>query len=237
MKIVSICQPHFFPWLGYFNMLYNCDEFIFLDNVQYNRRSWQNRVHIYDNYSITKKKLISLSVIDYHRHKKINDYQISKENIAYFKDSIYQTYKDTMYYSNISDLLTYNLERNINNNLAQFNINLIEILSNYLNIDLKYDLSSKINITNKKKFLILDILNFKKADSYLANDGSLAYADEHFFSKYKINFKTHNYNHPNYQQIFKNKKVNFTSHLSIVDALFHLDKKTEDIVKTFKIIF
>ena len=55
MKIVSICQPHFFPWLGYFNMLYNCDEFIFLDNVQYNRRSWQNRVHIYDNYSITKK--------------------------------------------------------------------------------------------------------------------------------------------------------------------------------------
>ena len=61
MKIVSICQPHFFPWLGYFNMLYNCDEFIFLDNVQYNRRSWQNRVHIYDNYSITKKK-INLSV-------------------------------------------------------------------------------------------------------------------------------------------------------------------------------
>ena len=57
-----------------------------------------------------------------------------------------------MYYSNISDLLTYNLERNINNNLAQFNINLIEILSNYLNIDLKYDLSSKINITNKKIF-------------------------------------------------------------------------------------
>ena len=99
-----------------------------------------------------QKKLISLSVIDYHRHKKINDYQISKENLVYFKDSIYQTYKDTMYYSNISDLLTYNLERNINNNLAQFNINLIEILSNYLNIDLKYDLSSKINITNKKIF-------------------------------------------------------------------------------------
>ena len=67
MHILSICQPHFLPWLGYFNMIYNCSEFIFLDDVQYNRRSWQNRVHIVNNHYVEKKKLISLNVKDYHQ--------------------------------------------------------------------------------------------------------------------------------------------------------------------------
>ena len=60
MKIVSICQPHFIPWIGYFNMIYNSDEFVILDNVQYNRRSWQNRFHIriFDFNDIISKNLI-----------------------------------------------------------------------------------------------------------------------------------------------------------------------------------
>ena len=163
MKILSICQPHFFPWLGYFNMLYNCNEFIFLDNVQYNRKSWQNRVNIFDNYSASKKKLISFSVIDYHRYKNINSYKLSNDNLSYFKNNIYQSYKNTQCYTNISDFLIECIEKNINKNLAEFNINIIKKICNYLNIDFKFDLSSRIYSSNKKKFLILDILNFKKS--------------------------------------------------------------------------
>ena len=56
MKTVSICQPHFIPWLGYFRMIKNSDKFIFLDDVQYNRRSWQNRVHIRSSINANDKK-------------------------------------------------------------------------------------------------------------------------------------------------------------------------------------
>ena len=71
MKIVSICQPHFIPWIGYFLMLKKTDEFIFLDDVQYNRRSWQNRVHIRASQNLNEKKFLSLSVKDNSRSKKL----------------------------------------------------------------------------------------------------------------------------------------------------------------------
>ena len=41
-KIISILQPHFLPYLGYFDLISKSD-LLFLDNVQYDHRSWQQR--------------------------------------------------------------------------------------------------------------------------------------------------------------------------------------------------
>lgn len=41
--ILSVHQPNFFPWLPYFNKIQNSDVFIFLGNVQFARRQYQNR--------------------------------------------------------------------------------------------------------------------------------------------------------------------------------------------------
>ena len=41
--IVSISQPTLFPWLGYFNIIKNSDIIVFLDNVKFEKRSWQMR--------------------------------------------------------------------------------------------------------------------------------------------------------------------------------------------------
>ena len=50
--ICSIIQPTFFPWSGYFNIIYNSDLVIFLDDAQYSKNSWHNRNQIV----INKKK-------------------------------------------------------------------------------------------------------------------------------------------------------------------------------------
>ena len=80
MNTISICQPHFIPWIGYFKMIKDSSKIIFLDNVQYNRRSWQNRTHIRNNSTDDKIKFLSLAVIDNTRSKKINQIFISNEN-------------------------------------------------------------------------------------------------------------------------------------------------------------
>lgn len=41
--LVGIHQPHYLPWLRYFEKIARSDVFILLDNVQYNKNGWQNR--------------------------------------------------------------------------------------------------------------------------------------------------------------------------------------------------
>ena len=42
MKI-SISQPTFLPYEGYFELINYVDKFVFLDSVQFDKRSWQQR--------------------------------------------------------------------------------------------------------------------------------------------------------------------------------------------------
>ena len=41
--IVSVHQPHYLPWTGYFDKIDCADTFVLLDTVQYEIRGWQNR--------------------------------------------------------------------------------------------------------------------------------------------------------------------------------------------------
>ena len=54
---VSIMQPTYLPWAGYFGLMMLSDYFVFLDDVQFERRSWQQR-----NYIKNKKDIINLTV-------------------------------------------------------------------------------------------------------------------------------------------------------------------------------
>ncbi len=48
MKI-AIMQPTYLPWSGYFNLIAQADDFVFLDDVQFSHQSWQQRNRIVVN--------------------------------------------------------------------------------------------------------------------------------------------------------------------------------------------
>ena len=41
--LLGISQPTFMPWIGYFGFLDKIDKIVFLDSVQFEKRSWQQR--------------------------------------------------------------------------------------------------------------------------------------------------------------------------------------------------
>lgn len=45
-KRVAIVQSCYIPWKGYFDLIAQVDEFIFLDDAQFTRRDWRNRNQI-----------------------------------------------------------------------------------------------------------------------------------------------------------------------------------------------
>jgi hypothetical protein len=45
-KIVSIHQPNYIPWLGYFYKIAQADIFVFLDDVQFSNQGMQNYHYI-----------------------------------------------------------------------------------------------------------------------------------------------------------------------------------------------
>src|SRR5215510_12293635 len=45
MKCV-ILQPSYIPWRGYFHQIWKADCFVFLDDVQFDKRGWRNRNRI-----------------------------------------------------------------------------------------------------------------------------------------------------------------------------------------------
>jgi WbqC-like protein family len=48
MTVCAIMQPTYLPWVGYLDLIDRVDVFVFLDNVQFERRSWQQRNQIRD---------------------------------------------------------------------------------------------------------------------------------------------------------------------------------------------
>ena len=46
MTSVAIMQPTYLPWHGYFALMSVVDIFVLLDDVQFNKRSWQQRNRI-----------------------------------------------------------------------------------------------------------------------------------------------------------------------------------------------
>lgn len=228
----SIMQPHYFPWIGYFNLISNSDNFIFFDDAQFVKSSWHNRNKIIVNREeyllilpLKKAKLstnINQKYID--DQKKWKDKQIKTILEAYcnceFVDDLYEL---TSFFKELTK-----------ENLSEFNIDIIKFISKKLNIRSKFYLSSDFGITKKRTGKIIKILDELNTSEYISPVGAKDYLDNDNFEKIsKIKIIYNNYKSQKYKQ--KNTK-DFIKNLSIIDAIANLGwKKLEDHLNDFKI--
>ena len=76
--MIAISQPTYFPWIGYFGLIMNSDIFIFLDDVQFDKRSWQQRNKVKSNLG---EQFISVPVKTKKKSRQlIKDVEINNQN-------------------------------------------------------------------------------------------------------------------------------------------------------------
>src|ERR1035437_9913354 len=97
--ILAVHQPQYLPWLGYFHKIANCDLFLFLDDVQYKKREFQNRNRI---KTPSGDLWLTIPVITKgHFTQNIKDVQINKEEKweSQHWDSIVQNYSKAAHFA------------------------------------------------------------------------------------------------------------------------------------------
>lgn len=220
-------QPHFIPWLGYFYLILKSKKFIILDNVQFDKRSWQQRNLILNN---KKKEWITIPVITKGNfHQKISDVKINYSNNFQHKhlNKIFYNYKNYKYFNEVYSIIERVYKKN-HEFLINLNMDLIQSICSFLDIDFQINYASSLNVNKKKAELIYGIIMKFPYQIYLTPEGSKKYLEDSKLFK-KIDIKYLKYEPLNYTM-----KKDFLPNLSIIDLLFNQgDKSRQFIEKSF----
>ncbi len=213
-------QPTFLPWVGYFDLIDSVDKFVFYDDVQFSKQSWQSR-----NKINTANGIIWLSV-PVKKHKlsmNINEIEINSKsnwNIKLVK-TIYYNYKNSVYFDEVYSFIE-PVFTDLPSKLSDLSIDIIIKIAMKLDIDAEFYKSSELNTneTNRESRLI-EICNILDADTYLSTQGSSSYIESNnqggAFTDSPITLSYQNYSPKEYRQEFGG----FVSYMSIIDVLFN----------------
>ena len=217
--IVAIHQPEYLPWLGFFKKMMNVELFVFLDDVQFRKKGWQNRNRIRINDGTA---LLSIPVHT-HSYPKINEVTIDNEKnwSIRHKKSILYNYARAPYFDEIKDFIESIFEKKFQY-LVDLNTEIIKFIMNELEIKSKIVFSSELEISKKGSGRVLDICKAVGADHYITGtfwaESNLRVEE---FKKSNIDVEFQKFQHPIYKQIHGE----FIPEMSIIDLLFNEGRK------------
>tara|TARA_B100000029_G_scaffold513778_1_gene614391 strand:+ start:2774 stop:3475 length:702 start_codon:yes stop_codon:yes gene_type:complete len=220
MTTVSIHQPEYLPWLGFFKKIMDSDIFVIFDDIQFEKKDWQNR-----NIICGKNGTILLTVpVKSHLKSKINDVVIDHEKNWMKKHlkSILLTYSSSPFFDEMSILIN-NLYQNKFDKLVDLNIEIINQLVKKFGITTKIIRSSELKISDNTPNKILEICKKLNAKKYITGiTWAMDNLDKSNFEKYSIELEFREFIHPTYKQLTEN----FVSNMSSIDILFNEGEKT-----------
>jgi hypothetical protein len=225
--IVSIMQPTFIPWAGYFHIIKKSDLFIFLDDVQFNKRSWQqrNKILIQGN-----EKYLTIPTETKNKfQQKINEVLIDNKQDWQAKhlSTLKHNYSKHPFFLEFYEII-YKIYKKNYSKLIDFNIEIIKSINEYLSISTKIKLSSEFSVADQKEYKILNLLKKSNAQLYLSPIGSKSYLEEgEILKKNNILLEYVDHKCNPYKQKHLKK---FISHLSFIDAIFNLGKNAKNII-------
>ncbi len=220
--IISINQPAYLPWLGYFNRIVKSDLHIVLDHVQFEKNSFINRNKILLDGKplwltlpiLTKGHFNDLRIEDLLIDSKIN---WEKKHLS----SIMQAYSKSSHWIEFKDELEIIYSKNTDS-LSNILDDSLKFFMKYLKIETPIEYSSKYDFRARKSDLVLEICQRFQARYYLSGPLGRNYLELTKFQDCGIEILFDDYVHPIYPQ----KSENFIPYLSTLDLIANCGKES-----------
>ncbi len=228
---LSVHQPQYLPWLGFFDKIRQSDCFVYLDQVQYKAREYQNR-----NQIRTKEGCLWLTVPVKSTglgRQRISDVEVdnssdwAKKHLA----SLEKCYNRAPFFKEhrqfLEEIYTTHWKK-----LADLNIKLTWYLLEQFKITTPVKLESNIGTTSLSTERIIELCLALKADTYLSGTGGKDYLEEEKFRQAGIKLEYQRFTHPRYQQVYAAKPDEFMPNMAAIDLLFNEGENSRQILKS-----
>lgn len=211
-------QPTYMPWAGFLNLMAGVDLFIYLDDAQYERATWQNRNRV---LVAGQSTWLTVPVVRDHLGAAIHQVQIDDRLPWRRKHAtlLQQAYSRHEFASDMREAVDV-LGNMTLTQLADLNIAILDRVRSRLGIATQTMRSSELGIDGVRTDRLIAILAHVDATEYVTPPGSLDYLrDDDFVSRAPQRLLVHDFRPPAYPQ---RGAASFVSHLSILDVVAHL---------------
>lgn len=228
-QTVAVMQPYIFPYIGYFQLIYASDVFVFYDDVNFIKQGWINRNKILGPndpilFSVPLKKISS--------NKLIKDVEINigvyQKWYKKFMKSLKQVYAKAPFFSEMFPLIQTVLEKPESHFINDLAIKSVTSITDYLQLSTNFYKSSESFEESQQldKAERLFYINKKLgAQKYVNAIGGKELYDRNQFQQESIDLHFLKPDLSAYEQ-FNN---DFKPGLSIIDVLMFNSK--EDVVR------
>lgn len=222
MTICAIMQPTYLPWLGYFALMDMADAFVFLDDVQLSKQSWQTRNRIKRGPDDPLILSVPIRHAGSMQERLIRDVEIDDGGNWATKHlkSFEQYYRKAPFFADAMGLYEPAL-KNHGPKLCDLNIALIVAVADRTKVGSSRRIRST-EIAEKsadRRDRLVDICRAVGADTYLSPAGAAGYLSEADgeaqFAAHGMTLLYQRYEHPTYPQV----NGGFLSHMCVLDLI------------------
>ena len=214
LKTISIHQPNYIPWLGYFYKIDQSDVFVFLDDAQFSNEGMQNYHYIKTPQGSYRLKIPVNSKFG----ANINEIK-TRDELGWKKKhlrTIEMNYKKARHFeevfSDYSSLLLNNY-----NDLSHLDISIIRHICKKFGMSTDFINSSQMELNTKREEKVLDICSSLNSNIYYSGTGAKAYQNEENFNKRGIELRYSVFKPFEYSQLWGD----FQSNVSVIDYLMN----------------
>lgn len=218
-KTVAIMQPTWLPYLGYFQLIAAADVFVFLDDVQFARRSWQSRNRILSPGG--EEQMLTVPVKKADREAPIADIEIDDGQPWRPKhlNALRHAYAARPHFAEGQAFMEDQLARHAHGRLADLTCGLIEAAADRMGLSTPFVRASTLGCPGHRSDHLLALCRAVGGDAYLSPTGSAGYMEEDGVfaaASFPVSFKSFE------AREYPQGREDFTPYMGFIDALVNV---------------